>query len=322
MNKKVGIIVGGIILLIIAGFVALKGMGGTASVEGAGDATEILTVTHTLGETPVAKNPKKVVVFELGILDALQELGLEEVVAAVPTDSLTSYLEGFNTEDIVNVGSVKEPDMEKIYGVQPDLIIIGGRQASLYEKLSEIAPTISMAIDNTQYINSFRDNMTLIGELFGVEKEVETRLQAIEEKMAIVAEKVKAEDANALITLVNDGSVNAYGNNSRFSFINDLGFGNVDTTLEDATHGQTISFEYILEKNPEFLFVLDRGAIMGDATPAKEIIENELVKKTQAYEKGQIVYLSPEPWYLSGGGFTSTQLMLEDIATAIGAEIQ
>lgn len=322
MNKKVGIIVGGIILLIIAGFVALKGMGGTASVEGAGDATEILTVTHTLGETPVAKNPKKVVVFELGILDALQELGLEEVVAAVPTDSLTSYLEAFNTEDIVNVGSVKEPDMEKIYGVQPDLIIIGGRQASLYEKLSEIAPTISMAIDNTQYINSFRDNMTLIGELFGVEKEVETRLQAIEEKMAIVAEKVKAEDANALITLVNDGSVNAYGNNSRFSFINDLGFGNVDTTLEDATHGQTISFEYILEKNPEFLFVLDRGAIMGDATPAKEIIENELVKKTQAYEKGQIVYLSPEPWYLSGGGFTSTQLMLEDIATAIGAEIQ
>lgn len=322
MNKKVGIIVGGIILLIIAGFVALKGMGGTASVEGAGDVTEILTVTHTLGQTPVAKNPKKVVVFELGILDALQELGLEEVVAAVPTDSLTSYLEGFNTEDIVNVGSVKEPDMEKIYGVQPDLIIIGGRQASLYEKLSEIAPTISMAIDNTQYINSFRDNMTLVGELFGVEKEVEVKLQALEENMAIVAEKVKAEDANALITLVNDGSVNAYGNNSRFSFINDLGFGNVDTTLEDATHGQTISFEYILEKNPEFLFVLDRGAIMGDATPAKEIIENELVKKTQAYEKGQIVYLSPEPWYLSGGGFTSTQLMLEDIATAIGAKIQ
>lgn len=322
MNKKVGIIVGGIILLIIAGFVALKGMGGTASVEGAGDEAEILTVTHTLGETPVAKNPKKVVVFELGILDALQELGLEEVVAAVPTDSLTSYLEGFNTEDIVNVGSVKEPDMEKIYGVQPDLIIIGGRQASLYEKLSEIAPTISMAIDNTQYINSFRDNMTLVGELFGVEKEVEVKLQALEENMAIVAEKVKAEDANALITLVNDGSVNAYGNNSRFSFINDLGFGNVDTTLEDATHGQTISFEYILEKNPEFLFVLDRGAIMGDATPAKEIIENELVKKTQAYEKGQIVYLSPEPWYLSGGGFTSTQLMLEDIATAIGAKIQ
>ncbi|WP_053985847.1 siderophore ABC transporter substrate-binding protein [Niameybacter massiliensis] len=322
MNKKVGIIVGGIILLIIAGFVALKGMGGTASVEGAGDEAEILTVTHTLGETPVAKNPKKVVVFELGILDALQELGLEEVVAAVPTDSLTSYLEGFNTEDIVNVGSVKEPDMEKIYGVQPDLIIIGGRQASLYEKLSEIAPTISMAIDNTQYINSFRDNMTLVGELFGVEKEVEVKLQALEENMAIVAEKVKEEDANALITLVNDGSVNAYGNNSRFSFINDLGFGNVDTTLEDATHGQTISFEYILEKNPEFLFVLDRGAIMGDATPAKEIIENELVKKTQAYEKGQIVYLSPEPWYLSGGGFTSTQLMLEDIATAIGAKIQ
>lgn len=320
MNKKVALAVGSIIVLLLVGFGIFKSTQQGASIEAVEQ--ETVAVTHRLGETVVPKNPQKVVVFELGILDALQELGLNQVVAAVPKDSLATYLEGFNIDGIVDVGSVKEPDLEKIYGVKPDLIIIGGRQASLYDKLSEIAPTISLAVDNTQYTESFASNMQIIGELFGVEKEVETKLQAIEENIQVVADYVKSKGYSGLITLVNDGSVNAYGNNSRFSFINDLGFANVDTTLEDTTHGQTVSFEYILDKNPQFLFVLDRGAMMGDATPAKEIIENELVKKTDAYKNGNIVYLSPEPWYLSGGGFTSTQLMLEDIAKAVDLKIE
>lgn len=315
MNKKVALAVGGIIILLLVGFGIYKGTQQEASV---GEVEkETVAVTHRLGETVVPKNPEKVVVFELGILDALQELNLDQVVAAVPKDSLTDYLEGFNKDEIVDVGSVKEPDLEKIYGVQPDLIIIGGRQASLYDKLSEIAPTISLAVDNTQYTESFASNMKVLGELFGVEKEVDAKLEVLQEKIKTVAEFIKAKEYSGLITLVNDGSVNAYGNNSRFSFINDLGFANVDTTLEETTHGQTVSFEYILEKNPQFLFVLDRGAMMGDATPAKEIIENELVKKTDAYKNGHIVYLNPEPWYLSGGGFTSTELMIEDIAGAV-----
>nr|WP_307991710.1 siderophore ABC transporter substrate-binding protein [uncultured Niameybacter sp.] len=320
MNKKVALAVGGIIVLLLVGFGIFKGTQQEVNTEEV--AQETVAVTHRLGETVVPKNPKKVVVFELGILDALQELGLNQVVAAVPKDTLTDYLEAFNDDAIVNVGSVKEPDLEKIYGVQPDLIIIGGRQASLYEKLSEIAPTISLAVDNTNYTESFASNMQTIGELFGVEKEVETKLQDIEENIKVVADFVKSKGYSGLITLVNDGSVNAYGNNSRFSFINDLGFTNVDTTLEETTHGQTVSFEYILDKNPQFLFVLDRGAMMGDATPAKEIVENELVKKTDAYKNGHIIYLNPEPWYLSGGGFTSTKLMLEDIAGAVELKIQ
>lgn len=319
MNKKVALAVGGIVLLILVGLGIFKST--QKEVEGAQVEQETLTITHELGTTDVPKNPKKVVVFELGILDALQALDLKEVVAAVPTDSLATYLEEFNSADIVNVGSVKEPDLEKIYGIQPDLIIIGGRQGSLYDKLSEIAPTVLLAVDNEKYTESFKDNMRILGELFGVEEKVEEKLQAIDQNIEVVAEFVKSQAYSGLITLVNEGSVNAYGNNSRFSFINDLGFTNVDATLEDTTHGQTISFEYILDKNPQFLFVLDRGAMMGDATPAKEIIENELVKKIDAYKEGRIIYLSPEPWYLSGGGFTSTQMMLQDIAQAVGLEI-
>lgn len=316
MNKKVGMIIGAIILVLIAGVFIFKGM---SKPEGVAEAVadETMTVTHALGETVVPKNPSKVVVFELGILDAMQELGIQDVVVAAPKSSLTGYLETLNREDLTDVGSVKEPDFEKIFGTQPDLIIIGSRQADMYDKFTEIAPTISMAIDNNNYTESFKANMALLGEMFGIENEVAEKVTAIEAEMQVIKEKVEAKGYNGLITLINDGSVSAYGNNSRFSFINDLGFTNIDETLEETTHGQSVSFEYIVEKNPQFLFVLDRGAMMGDAVPAKEILENELVKTTDAYKKGNIVYLSPQPWYLSGGGLTATRMMMEDIANAV-----
>ena len=316
MNKKVGMIMGAIILVLIAGIFIFKGMSKPEATEEVVE-NETMTVTHTLGETVVPKKPSKVVVFELGVLDAMQELGLADRVVAAPKSSLTGYLETLDRDDLVDVGSVKEPDFEKIYGTKPDLIIIGGRQSDMYDKFTEIAPTISMAIDNNDYTASFKSNMALLGEMFGVEEQVNTQVAEIEKEIQAIKEKVEAEGYNALITLINDGSVSAYGNNSRFSFINDLGFTNIDETLEETTHGQSVSFEYIVEKNPQFIFVLDRGSMMGDAVPAKEILENELVKTTDAYKNGNIVYLSQQPWYLSGGGLTATRIMMEDIANAI-----
>lgn len=317
MNKKIGMIIGVIILVLIAGVAIFKGMPKTEAPKEVVE-NEALTVTHALGETVVPKNPKKVVVFELGVLDAMQALGIEDAVVAAPKSTLTGYLETLNRDDLVDVGSVKEPDFEKIYGTQPDLIIIGGRQAKMYDKFTEIAPTISMAIDNNNYTESFKTNMKLIGELFGVEDQVAEEVAAIEKEMEAARTQVEEKGYNALITLVTDGSVSAYGNNSRFSFINDLGFVNIDETLEESTHGQTVSFEYIVEKNPDFLFVLDKaGATTGEAGPAKEIIENELVKTTDTYKNGNIVYLTPQPWYLSGGGLTATRMMIQDIVNAI-----
>lgn len=316
MNKKIGMIIGVIILVLIAGVAIFKGMPKTEAPKEEVQ-NETMTITHALGETVVAKNPKKVVVFELGILDAMQALDIQNAVVAAPISSLTGYLETLNRDDLVDVGSVKEPDFEKIYGTQPDLIIIGGRQAAMLDKFEEIAPTISMAVDNNNYTESFKENMNILGELFGVEDKVAEEVTAIEKEMEAVRAQVEEKGYNTLITLINDGSVSAYGNNSRFSFINDLGFKNIDETLEEVTHGQNVSFEYIVEKDPDFLFVLDRGAIMGDAIPAKEVVENELIKTTKAYKEGNIVYLTPQPWYLSGGGLTSTRMMMEDIANAI-----
>ena len=48
---------------------------------------------------------------------------------------------------VESAGGIKEPDLEKINQLKPDLIIISGRQQDYQEQLKAIAPTIYLAVD-------------------------------------------------------------------------------------------------------------------------------------------------------------------------------
>lgn len=282
--------------------------------------SEELTIRHELGETPVKKNPENVVVFDFGVLDSLDKLGVEEV-AGIAKDSLPPYLSKYEDEQFENIGSLKEPDFEKIAEIGPDLIIISGRQTDLYDQLAEIAPTIYMGVDTTKYMESFKQNMVTLGEIFGKASEVEAELAAIEESMNSLNEKASASGKNALIVLTTGGKLSAYGPGSRFGMIHDeFGIAAVDENIEASTHGQSVSFEYIVEKDPDYLFVIDRDAAIGEGESAKKLIENDLVKTTKAYKNDHIVYLDPNYWYLSGGGLASVSEMVKEVEASFETE--
>ena len=273
---------------------------------------EILTIKHDLGEAQIAKNPEKVVVFDFGLLDTLDELGVE--VTGVPQNNIPSYLSKYEDEKYTNVGGLKEPDFETIHAMQPDVIFISGRQSAMYEELNEIAPTIFVGVDTAKYMESFKGNMEMIAELFDKEDEMKEELADIDSRIAAISEKSSNTDAKSLIVLGNEGKVSAYGPSSRFGIIHDVfGFKAADENLEVSTHGQSISFEYILETNPDILFVIDRDAAVGGEASAKDSIENELVIKTNAYKDGKIIYLDPNYWYLSGGGLQSVKAMIKEV---------
>ncbi|CUO90416.1 siderophore ABC transporter substrate-binding protein [Clostridium sp. NSJ-49] len=309
-NKSmiIGII---LVLLIAAGITIPKFVGGNSE-----PVSETITITHELGETPVTTNPQKVVVFDYGILDALDSLGVN--VTGVVQSGLPDYLTKYAGEEYSSIGTLKEPDMEAIFALTPDLIIISGRQADYYEELNKIAPTIHLGIDNADYLGSFKNNMDILGQIFGKEKEVSSKVEEIEKTIAELNAKVTEKNINGLITLANDGAFSVYGQESRFGIIHkEFGVTPVDTTIDAGTHGQKATFEYVAEKNPQYLFVVDRAAVTGGNTSAKELFDNELVARTDAYKNDNIVYLDPTIWYTSVGGFTSTLRMVEEVDAAI-----
>lgn len=288
-----------------------------SSDKSSSEESKTISVKHELGTTDnVPVNPKKVVVFDFGTLDTLDKLGIE--VTGLPQDNIPSYLEKYESDKYENVGSLKEPDFDKLAEIDPDLIIISGRQSQLYDQFTELAPTIYLGVDTTRYMDSFKENLDVIGKIFNKEDEIKTALSTIEESIASLKEKAEASGKNSLIILANDDKISAYGPNSRFGIIHDVfGVTPVDPNIEASTHGNNVSFEYVLENDPDLLYVIDRGAVVGGESSAKQLVENKLMENTKAYKNDNIVYLNPDYWYLSGGGLESVQEMIDEIDASL-----
>ncbi|HHU93439.1 MAG TPA: siderophore ABC transporter substrate-binding protein [Halanaerobiaceae bacterium] len=274
-----------------------------------------ITVKHSLGEAVVKKNPERVIVFDYGTLDTLERMGID--IIGLPKSNLPAVFAKYNDEKYENVGTLFEPNFEKIYGLRPDLIIISQRQAEVYKELNRIAPTIYMEVLGSDYMGSVRKNASILAEIFAKKAYVESELEKIRQATAQLRERAQASGKNALIVMANDGNLSVYGPGSRFGLIHDeFGFAPVDEGIQVANHGQSVSFEYILEKDPDYIFVIDRAAVTGGSVSARQMFENEIIKETLAYKKGNIIYLNSEIWYVASGGLSGTFTMIEDIASA------
>ncbi|MGE7694802.1 siderophore ABC transporter substrate-binding protein [Lysinibacillus sp. NPDC094177] len=269
---------------------------------------------ETFKEVTLDKMPENIVVFDYGFLDTLDALGVK--VAGVPQKSVPKYLSKYTDKNYVNVGSLKEPAFEAISSMNPDIIFISGRQASAYDELSKIAPTVFVGVDDTNFMESFKEKTELAGKIFGKEKEAADAFAAYEAKVEEVKAKTASAKEKALIVLGSEGSLSAYGPGSRFGVIHDVyGVKAADEKIKVDTHGDNVSFEYIRDTNPDVLFVVDRDAAVNPEgeSGTKGAIENEIVGATNAAKNGKIVYLDPQVWYLSGGGLTSETQKVEDV---------
>lgn len=312
-----------VIGILTASMLALGILGGCAAntkKEATTTAKEVITIKHNKGETQITKNPKNVVVLDYGSLDILDKMGVE--VAGLPkATTLPSYLEKYKGDKYTDIGALQEPNFEKINELKPELIIIEARQAKLYEEFAKIAPTIQLGTEGTDYFASVKKNVDILGDIFNKKDIATEELGKLEARVEAVKKQVQGDKSNGLVTMVSDGAMSVYGEGSRFNTIyENFGFTATDKNIEVSTHGQSISYEYLAEKNPSYLFVLDRSAAIGkQSQPAKEIVETELVKTTNAYKDGNIIYLNPSAWYIGGAGLQAANQMITDIENAIKA---
>ncbi|MBK1963643.1 siderophore ABC transporter substrate-binding protein [Campylobacter novaezeelandiae] len=279
------------------------------------DKGDSFLIKHSLGESRVVKNPSRVVILDFGSLDTFDSLNLSDKVIGVPLKNLPPYLKQYDNKS--NIGGVQQVNLEAINALKPDLIIISGRQTRFYDKLNQIAPTIYLGINNSDFLFSFENNVLSIAKLYNKESEAKEKISQIKEEISEIKSKI-SKDKRALIILTNSNKISAFGSSSRFGLIHDiLDIEPVDKSLKVGTHGKSINSEYILEKNPDFIFVIDRNVIVGNQEKAKDILNNALILKTKAAQNNKIIYLDPQYWYLSGGGLESLEAMIKEVAKAL-----
>ena len=296
------------------------------SAQSTAETPETVTITSLNGsgeavELEVPYDPQRIAILDMASLDILDALGVGDRVVGTASTSL-EYLQPYINDSISNLGTIKEADLEAVMACEPDVIFIGGRLSASYDALSEIAPVVYLATDSELgVVESVRKNASAIASIFGLEDKVDQLMTYFDTRIQALAEF--AAGKTAIVGMCTSGSFNVLGNDGRCSIIGrEIGFDNigVDADIDTSTHGNEASFEFIVDKNPDYIFVLDRDAAIGTdgAQLAQEIMENELVMGTDAYQNGSIVYLAhPAVWYTAEGGITALDIMLQDLESEL-----
>ena len=213
---------------------------------------ETILIQTSKGEVKVPKDIKKVAIFDFGSLDTMDTLGVK-VEIATATQSIPKSIEKYK-EGALDVGTLQEPNLEKLNEFKPDLIIISGRTEKYYDELSKIAPTIFVGLDAKNYMSDLNKTVTNLGKIFGKETEAANKLKELETEISEIKKETANFDKNILVLSTNDGKISAYGAGSRFGWIfTDLGLKSSDENIKASTHGQEVNFEYISEKNPDII---------------------------------------------------------------------
>ncbi len=259
------------------------------------------------------KMPEKIVVFDYGFLDTLDALGVEGIVGVPKDSSLPAALEKYAGDDYANIGALKTPLFEDIAALRPDVIFISGRQSEYYEELKKIAPVVFVGTQQDDYWNTFLASVDIAAKMFDKEKEAAEYLAKFDSALEEI-NQLAGKYETALVTMYNEGSLSGFATNSRFGYVYEIyGFKPVTENIQASSHGSNFGFEAILEFNPEVLFVVDRTAAIGGDSNIKADMENDIIKRTKAYENNRIIYLDGALWYLSGGGLQSELAKIEEI---------
>ena len=290
---------------------------------------QALDANKEMTDIEVPFDPQRIAILDMPALDIVDALGLGERVvgsAKVTIEYLTDYNPDDSAGGIMNLGTDKTADLEKVAACEPDIIFIGGRLSSIYADLEAIAPVVYLAVDYEKgIVESTKQNARTIASIFGKEAEVDAMFDDFQPRIDALNAVLNGHDI--LLAMYNNNAMSIMDTKSQLNILAaELGGNNLGETIgeiEKATHGEDASWETVINLNPEYLFVLDRSTATGAADEgilgAQEVIENELIKALDCYKEGKIIYFirHANVWYTSTGGVQALDTMLSDLEEAL-----
>ena len=322
------------IILCLTMALSLAACGSTEIIASAERKPETVTIqalnaNKEMTDIEVPYDPQRIAILDMPALDIVDALGLGDRIvgsAKVTIEYLTDYNPDDSDGKIMNLGTVKTADLEKVAACEPDIIFIGGRLSSVYAELEAIAPVVYLAVDYEKgIVESTRQNARTIASIFGLEERVDAMFDGFQPRIDALNAVLNGHDI--LLAMYNNNAMSIMDTQSQLNILAaELGGNNLGETVGDAekaTHGEDASWETIIELNPEYIFVLDRSTATGSAEEgilgAQEVIENELIRELDCYKEGKIIYLirHANVWYTSTGGVQALDTMLSDLEAAL-----
>ena len=277
-----------------------------------------VTVQHQLGTTVIERAPQRVVALDMNEVDFLDQLGIP--LAGMPKDFIPHFLARYrDAPGVEDLGSIVQPNLERVHAARPDLILITSLQANHYQALSEMAATVHFDVDyrdsESRHIEVIRQHLLTLGQIFGKSVLAEQKARALDARVEEARAITRGRPERALVVLHNNGAFSSFGVQSRYGFIfTGLGVKPASPTAEAGLHGQPVSSEFIQQANPDIIYVVDRTAVM-EHRPAVDIesMGNPLLRQTNAWKNGRVIVVDAQAWYVTGASPSALQQVIDDV---------
>lgn len=251
------------------------------------------TIEDSMGKQTIEGTPKKIVVLEWFYAEHLLALGIQPV--GVP--NINEYNNWINieknlAENVQDVGTRQEPNLEAISRLNPDLIIAAKfRHENILEQLNEIAPTVTFAPYSEEGSKNLYKEMLnefkTIAKIVDKEKEAEQEIADlaefyIKQKQRVAEAGLKGAEyiSTLAFTTQNSPVLRLYTDNSIVAQVmSRLGFENAYESDKVEQYGFTEvgveTLQNFQKENLQFLYI-----VQGD----DNIFENQL-KGNPVWEK-------------------------------------
>ncbi|UFJ42931.1 iron-siderophore ABC transporter substrate-binding protein [Brevibacillus humidisoli] len=279
------------------------------------------------GEFTITGVPKRVVGLSIQSLDSMVALGIEPVGMALPPTGVPEYLQE-GLKNSTSVGDRREPNLETILSLEPDLIVVEDNYAGpIMDELKKIAPTISFRANSWQ---EAMEHHVLLGDILGKKDEAEAFVRDFEAKLDEVKQKTPGGVSALGMFLIGDAYSMWLDNSFVGSILTSLGadyalkqsmLTGEEMTEENKEYASESRFvklnlEKLIELNPQVLFLMSKK----DDLISEKMNGNPVWSKLDAVQNERTYEVDRNIWS-RGRGPLAAKLIVEQAPSLLYPDV-
>ena len=267
------------------------------------EATDGTTLTFTDDldrEVTVPVQPQRVAVLLGSYADVWCLAGGQDTLVAATDDAWTDFDLNLGDE-VANLGSLMEPNLEELIAAQPDLVIASSNTTSNVELLPSLedlgVPVIYFGVNS---FNDYLEMLDVCTQITGQTQNYQTYGLDVQAQV----EKAKEQDDGSAPTvlLLRSASTSCKVKNSKGTVLGEIlaDLGAVNIADSDTSLLEDLSMERIIADDPDYIFVVFQGSDQDAAQKTLDVAltSNPAWDTLSAVQNGNFYLMEKELYHL------------------------
>ena len=267
------------------------------------EATDGTTLTFTDDldrEVTVPVQPQRVAVLLGSYADVWCLAGGQDTLVAAADDAWTDFDLNLGDE-VANLGSLMEPNLEELIAAQPDLVIASSNTTSNVELLPSLedlgVPVIYFGV------NSFNDYLEMLDVCTQITGETQNyQTYGLDVQAQVEKAKEQNDGSAPTVLLLRSASTSCKVKNSKGTVLGEIlaDLGAVNIADSDTSLLEDLSMERIIADDPDYIFVVFQGS---DQDAAQKTLDAALTSNPawdtlSAVQNGNFYLMEKELYHL------------------------